>query len=196
MKTTFPQGRSSRWRRLTLLLLVTGCLATPAWSSPATVKEYDVKAAFLRHFPEFVEWPASAFPDDATPITIGVYGQDVFGDALDRAIETATVKNRKFAIKRSRRIEDLKTCHIVFISKQEAAQATTVLAGLKGASILTVGESEGFAVNGGVVNFILVGNKVRFEINPDAAQRAGLKISSQLLQLGKLVGRESDKEAP
>jgi hypothetical protein len=72
----------------------------------------------------------------------------------------------------------------------------SILAGLKDASVLTVGETEGFAARGGIINFYIEGNRVRFEINPDAAHRSGLKISSQLLQLGKLVGRDPRKETP
>jgi hypothetical protein len=198
MKTTSPRAKTSStaWRRLAAPLLIIGCLADPTWSGPATFKEYEVKAAFLMHFPEFVDWPSEAFPDADTPITIGVYGHDVFGEVLERAVETATVNNRKFVIKRSRRIEDFRTCHILFISKQETGQMVSILAGLKDASVLTVGETEGFAARGGIINFYIEGNRVRFEINPDAAHRSGLKISSQLLQLGKLVGRDPRKETP
>ena len=89
---------------------------------------------------------------------------------------------------------DLKGCHLVFISKSEKAHLTDIFDSLGSASVVTVSETENFARRGGIINFYLDGNKVRFEINADAAQRKGIKISSQLLKLGKVVGAERAKE--
>lgn len=154
------------------------------------VSEYDVKAAFLFKFAQYVEWPATAFPQVDAPFCIGVLGDDPFGGALDAAVAGGTINNRKLVIKRSNRVEDLKTCQILFISKSEQAQVGPILDSLGNASILTVGEVDGFADRGGIINFFLAGNKVRFEINPEAARRKGLKINSQLLRVAKVVGKE------
>jgi len=91
-------------------------------------------------------------------------------------------------------VADLKNCHLVFISKSERSRLADIFSSLESASVLTVSETENFARRGGIINFYLDGNKVRFEINADAAQRKGIKISSQLLKLGKVLGAERAKE--
>jgi hypothetical protein len=152
------------------------------------VREYDLKAAFLFNFTHFVEWPAEAFASDSAPIVIGILGDDPFGPVLDKIIDGETIRNRKLVIKRSRQVEDLKDCQVLFISKSEKSHIGQILNGLDDTSIFTVSETEGFARRGGVTNLFLQGNKVRFEINVEAARRKGLKISAQLLALGTVVG--------
>jgi hypothetical protein len=114
-------------------------------------------------------------------------GNDPFGSLLDQAVAGETVHNRKLVIKRDNSVEELKNCHVLFISKAERAQLPEILNALGNAPILTVSETEGFAIHGGVINFYIADNKVRFEINPDTAKRRGLKISSKLLNLGTVV---------
>jgi len=204
--TTRPVGRSServkfiqRRRRdpalrrvcaLTLVLVLTGLLPTRAQTS----KEYQIKAAFLFNFAQFVEWPPAAFADANAPISIGVLGDDPFGPILDQTVQGETINHRKLIIQRSQRAADLKNCHLVFISKSERSRLADIFNSLESASVLTVSETENFARRGGIINFYLDGNKVRFEINADAAQRKGIKISSQLLKLGKVLGAERAKE--
>jgi hypothetical protein len=134
----------------------------------AGVSEYDVKAAFIAKFPEFVKWPSSR-----GPMTVGIVGQDPFGGELGKLIK----------VKRANSVEDLKDCQIIFIPKSERGNTGAILGSLAGANILTVGESEGFARQGGVIGFVMDGDKVRFQINTGAAQRAGLTIKVQLLKL-------------
>ena len=176
---------------LTLLALSLSGMV-PAWGQ--TPKEYQIKAAFLFNFAQFVEWPSAAFADASAPISIGVLGDDPFGPVLDQTVQGETINHRKLIIQRSQRVEDLKGCHLVFISKSEKSRLTDIFDSLGSASILTVSETENFARRGGIINFYLDGNKVRFEINADAAQRKGIKISSQLLKLGKVIGAERAKE--
>ena len=173
-----------------LVLLLSGMFPARA----QTPKEYQIKAAFLFNFAQFVEWPSAAFADASAPISIGVLGDDPFGPVLDQTVQGETINHRKLIIQRSQRVEDLKGCHLVFISKSEKSRLTDIFDSLGSASILTVSETENFARRGGIINFYLEGNKVRFEINSDAAQRKGIKISSQLLKLGKVVGTERAKE--
>lgn len=151
-------------------------------------REYQLKAVFLFNFAQFVEWPPTAFPEAGAPIYIGVLGDDPFGPILEQVVRGETIHHRRLVIKRSRQLEDLKACHLLFISRSEEGQLAQILAGVAGASILTVGETEQFAHRGGVINFTLQENKIRFEINLHAAERAGLKISSKLLQLATVVG--------
>ena len=181
-----------------LLLVVTGFggpagLAAPAESGVS--KEYQVKAGFLFNFSMFVEWPDSAFAEKNTPICIGILGASRFGNALNQVIEGGNIRGRTLEIKSFSRIEDVKGCHMLFINKSEKPQMARILSALAGMSVLTVGETEGFCTSGGIINFFLQDKKVRFEINPAAARQAGIRISAQLLSLGRIVGEERTKEA-
>lgn len=142
-----------------------------AWAESA-VTEYDVKAALIAKFPQFVTWPSSH-----ASVTVGIVGADPFGGALDKMLK----------VKHARQVEDLKDCQVVFIPKSERGNAGAILSSLSGANILTVGESEGFARQGGVIGFVMEGDKVRFEINTGAARRAGLSIKLQLSRLAVRV---------
>jgi len=156
-------------------------------------KEYQVKAAFLFNFAQFVEWPTNTFTNTEEPFTIGILGADPFGQALDDTVQGETIQKHKMLIRRSPRIEDLQSCQIVFICKSEKTRVTEIMSKL-GTRILTVSEVQGFTSHGGVINFYLEGSKVRFEINPVSARHEGLKISSQLLSVGKVIESEPASE--
>lgn len=170
-----------------LLLLCAVCMAAFSVSVAGAATEYEVKAAHLFHYAQLVEWPESAFAGADAPICIGVLGDDPFGGAIDQTVEGESVRRRKIIVKRAKQAEDLKGCQIVFVCKSEAARADQILATLGESSILTVSEIEGFARHGGAIGFYFDGNKIKFEINPDIAKRHGLKVSSQLLGVGKIV---------
>lgn len=159
-------------------------------------KEYQVKAAFLYNFAQFVQWPSGTFSSADEPFVIGVLGENPFGTALEQTVNGESIRGHRFKIVHSRRIQDVEHCHMVFISKSERARLPEIMQRLAGRKILTVSEVPGFASRGGVINFYPEGSKVRFEINPAAAQREGLKISSQLLNLGKIVEPEISKGGP
>lgn len=167
---------------LGLFLLALGC-----WPAKAESREYQIKAAFLVNFIQFVTWPTSAFVNEDAPFHIGVLGNDPFGLALDQTVQGETVNHRKIVVQRVQHIEDCKDCQMIFVSRSEEKNLTAILAKLDSGPVLTVSETRNFAQRGGVINFYLEGNKVRFEINPVAAQRDKLKISAQLLSLGKIV---------
>ena len=155
--------------------------------------EYQVKAAFLYNFAKFVEWPEEAndplnLPEHANdPIKLCIVGDDPFRSILDEMVKGKTIGGRAMEIKRIKAAEGLRDCKIAFISASERRHARSILESLQGARILTVGESRDFAREGGIINFILEDNKLHFEINVDAAQRAHLKISSKLLSLAKII---------
>jgi hypothetical protein len=181
------------------LVLVAGAPASAPRQAQAQAlpsKEYQIKAVFLFNFAQFVEWPATAFPDADAPIRIGVLGDDPFGTALEETVRGETIRNRKLVVQHSRQVEDLKNCQLLFISKSEKRRIPEILSTLNPGAVLTVGEIESFSRLGGIINFYLDGNKVRFEINPAAAQRQGLKLSSQLLNLGKVVASGPEKGNP
>ncbi|HEY1790805.1 MAG TPA: YfiR family protein [Verrucomicrobiae bacterium] len=163
----------------------------PATAS-AQSKEYEIKAAFLFNFAQFVNWPSAAFAETNAPFCIGILGDDPFGAALDQTVQGENVDNRKILIERSQNIGDLKNCQMIFVSRSEKRHIGEILTGLDTRPVLTVSEVEGFAQSGGDINFFLAGTKVRFEINAGATQSDGLKVSSQLLSLGKIVQTGKD----
>src|SRR5437667_12013924 len=94
-------------------------------------KEYDVKARYLYHFAQFVEWPPEAFPTAESPVVIGILGTDPFGKILDDMMQNEVAKNRKLVVKRSRRVEEVSAGHILFISQSEEKRLSELLASLK-----------------------------------------------------------------
>jgi hypothetical protein len=138
----------------------------------APASEYSAKAASLALLTDYVKWPTPANPQ----VTVGILGEDPFGGALD-----------KMNPKRSKRVEDLKDCQIVFVANSERDNVATIIESLSGGNVLTVGESEGFAKRGGIIGFVVQDGQVRFEINNGAARQAGLKIDLRLLKLAVRV---------
>ena len=149
--------------------------------------EYQRKAEFLFTFAQFVEWPPDAFPKAQMPLVIGVLGEDPFGAYLDETVVGETVNNRSLVVHRYRRVEEIKTCHVLFISRSEAGQQEEIPTSLKGGPIITVSDSDGFATRGGLIRFALTESKIRLRINLVAAKDAHLTISSQLLRPAEIV---------
>jgi len=149
--------------------------------------EYEIKAAFLYKFAKFVEWPPTAFSDPKQPLGVCVFGRDPFGHALEDALFGKSIGNHPVILGRARQLPDLAGCQIVFVSATESSRLPEIVGGLRGHNALLVGETEGFASAGGAIQFVLDQNRVRFAINPDAVDRAGLKISSKLLALATIV---------
>jgi hypothetical protein len=177
---------------LVLCILMAGG-GTPLPAQTAS-KEYQIKAAFLFNFAQFVEWPVTVLTNADEPFAIGVLGEDPFGDALEQTVQGETINGHKIVVKRAQRLNDLANCQIIFISKSEKGRLKEIMTGIDSNAVLTVSEIDGFAADGGIINFYLDGNKVHFEINPAIARRAGLKVSSQLLSLGRIVrtGKEGE----
>jgi hypothetical protein len=180
---TPPLRRSRAWLLATLLTLASfAMLPLPA---RAEYGEYEVKAAVLTNFTQFVKWPAKAFADAAAPFAIGILGDDPFGSSLEKIVQGQSVGGRKITIRRGRSAGDLRNCQIVFISKSERGRVAEHVAGLQGANALIVGETPQFTAQGGAIGMRMEGDNVRFDINSGSAQRAGLEISSRLLKLSR-----------
>jgi hypothetical protein len=143
--------------------------------------ENQVKAVFLFNFAQFLAWPQGAFANAQSPIVIGVLGEDPFGSYLDRVVRGEKIGNRSLVVRRYRNAEDVANCDILFISRSEAGNLDAIIARLKGRSLLTVGDLEGFTRQGGMVGFTTVNGKIRLTINLAAAKAADLTISSKLL---------------
>jgi uncharacterized protein DUF4154 len=192
----FLSAGARRWtsrglKRLSLVWLVlfavllSGGRAAPAETTPPP--EYQLKAVFLFNFAQFVEWPPEAFAEAQTPLVIGVLGEDPFGAYLDETVRGETVNNRSLVVHRYRGVEEIKTCHVLFISRSEAGRLEEILASLKGRHILTVSDTGGFAARGGMIRFALEENKIRLRVNLAAAKDANLTISSKLLRPAEIV---------
>jgi hypothetical protein len=179
--TVGSPGFQSRARRLALALL----LALPAAAAAQTAAEHDVKAAFLYNFAKFVDWPPAAFPDPNN-LTVCVLGEDPIGGSL-QTIAGEQVASRKLKVQHIESLSKAAGCQILFISRSERSRLPQILATVRGSPVLTVGDSQGFLDQGGIINFVLEGSKVRFEINTEPADRVGIRISSKLLQLAKRV---------
>jgi len=146
-------------------------------------KEYQIKAAYLYNFAKFVEWPARASTNNQSPLVIGVFGQNPFGDALEAIAKDHKINGRTIAIKSVTDVTEAGSVDLIFFAVTEDDHISETLATLKGKSVLTVGESEKFSKAGGVIHFVRESDKVRFQVNTTAAEQQGLIISAQLLKL-------------
>ena len=154
----------------------------------APFNEREVKAVFLFNFVHFVEWPAAAFDNPQSPVVICVLGEDPFGELLDEVVKGEAVGSRPLMVERFRRLEDIRDCHVLFISGSETPNQERILTALRATPTLTVGETAGFATRGGMIRFLTEQNRVRLEVNVAAAKAVGLTISSNLLRPARIVG--------
>jgi YfiR/HmsC-like len=166
-----------------------GMLLTPR-ARTEEIEEYKVKAAFIYNFAKFVEWPPQVFKTPEGPIVVCVLGHNPFGSALEEVIRGKSIDGRAFAFRQVADSEEANTCQVLFVSSAEGKRFHAVCGNLNPEGILTVGEEQGFATGGGVINFKLDGGRVRFEINVGAAERAQLHISSKLLGVAQIVKTE------
>jgi hypothetical protein len=154
-----------------------------------------IKAAFVYRLSKFVEWPAENFERADSPFVIGVLGKGSFAEVLARKVDGKKAKGRNIVVRRVRQLttaEDLADCHVLFVPSTEQEQvAQEIRAVLQDASILTIGDVEGFSRKGGIIGFSERDNKMSFEINLDSARRANLKIQAKLLKIGQIV-KDSD----
>lgn len=160
-------------------------LISPAATQAAPPTEYEVKAAFIHNIAKYVEWPPT--PEyAASTMRLCVLGQNPFGNALD------TLRNKKVGGLTWELVPvgpktSMKECRVLFIAASESGNLRQILDSIKGSAVLTIGDTEGYAERGVMANFYLENSMVRIEINMDAAKRAGLNISSQLLKLARIV---------
>ena len=152
-----------------------------------SVDEYKLKAAMLYNLTNFVEWPDSAYPDRQAPIVLCILGQDPFATSLVSTIPKETDNGRPMVMRHLQSDKETRGCHILYISSSERKTAEHVFSTLNGSSTLTVGEMTQFAARGGIIQFSMEDQHVRFDVNLEAASRAGLRISSKLLALAQIV---------
>jgi YfiR/HmsC-like len=184
---------SLRWRCIFAVVSLLLAQASGASSAPRTPQakpeEYQVKAVYLYNFARFVAWPEPAEKEDTFPIC--VLGGDPFDAVLDSALAGEAINNRKLVAKRLGSVKDAKSCRILFIGDSEASRLKEILSFLDKSPVLTVSDMSAFVSSGGMIEFVMKENKVRFEVNLTATERAGLNLSSQLLKVASDVKRES-----
>ncbi|MEM7306289.1 MAG: YfiR family protein [Planctomycetota bacterium] len=188
-----PLGRLA----LTLLVGVVLC-APPSFGGgrdTEKVDEYHLKAAFLYNFALFTDWPKESFDDPKAPLVVAVVGKDPFGKHLTKTFDGKKAKGRPTEIRRFKSVDNIGHCHILYVPKDQASKIDTIRKKIGKQSVLIIGEKPGFALQGGAVNFYAKGSKIAFEINPKAAERARVTISSQLLKLARVVKEKDDKSA-
>jgi hypothetical protein len=177
-------GWSWIWFMMSTLLVFSG-LDLAAQTAIST--EYKIKAAFLYNFSQFVDWPAEAFAEAQTPLVIGVIGEDPFGAYLDEIVRGETGNNHPLVVQRYQKVEEIKTCHILFVSQSESKKLEQILTSLKDRRILTVSDVESFAQHGGMIRFVTEKNKIRFRVNLETTKAANLTISSKLLRPAEII---------
>lgn len=169
--------------RLKLLLITS---ATFLLSAQVT-REYQIKAAFIFNFTQFVEWPAHSFSASQAPAVIGILGQDPFGSYLEEIIAGESLKQHPLVIQHYNDIDEIKDCHVLFINISDKAKLESALAKLKGKNILTISETNGFTKLGGMIRLYTRDNKINMQVNIDAVKAENLTISSKLLKLAEIV---------
>jgi YfiR/HmsC-like len=149
--------------------------------------EYEVKATYLYNFGRFVQWTPGAVAAQSDSFPICVIGQDPFGAALDTILSGESIDGKAVVAKRVSKPQDALSCRVLYISVSEDSRLKDLLAGLDKAGVLTVSDIPQFSQRGGMIQFVMVGNKIRFEVNLTSAQDAGLTLSSDLLKVAVAV---------
>ena len=178
-----------RQRRVwpTLLAALWLLLPVALLAQPAAIKEYDLKAAFLYNFAQFVDWPPEAFAAADSPIVIGVLGEDPFGATLDELVSESPINGRRIVVRRYARVEEIDICHLLFVNVRNAARLKAAIGALNNRATLTVGDGDVFLDQGGMIQFVTRDNRINLRINLQAAMAAGLTLSSKLLRPAQIV---------
>jgi hypothetical protein len=180
-------GRRALFAALLAIMAASGDWARSLAQSDLQVAEYKVKAAFLYKFASYVEWPPQVFERRESPFVIGVAGADALRDELARLVAGRSIDGRPVEVRGLRRGEAASGLHILFVGRLDHGQPADALASAKGRPVLTVTESEDTFALGSVINFVIVDDKVRFDVALREAELANLKVSARLLAVARKV---------
>jgi YfiR/HmsC-like len=167
-----------------LSLLVTCTMPSRAQTQ---ADEYRVKAGFIFHFAQFVEWPAGTFSSSAGSITFCTLGEDPFHGDMESLLRGKAVAGKSVRVLHLKQVQDSKQCHVLFLDTNDNQLVPSALAIVKNLPILTVGESDDFLERGGMIRFSMEDRRIRFEVNQQAAEATHLKVSARLLLLATKV---------
>jgi hypothetical protein len=187
------------WRVMTRLLracafsvvAAAGIANTRPAQADAQADEYRVKAAFLYKFGSYIEWPSGSFSRADSPVAIGVMGADALADELAQIVAGRNVNGRPVSVRKLRPGDPLAGLHVLFIGRSHGGRLGEILAAAKGRALLTVTESEEGLELGSMINFVVVEDKVRFDIAPPTSESSNLKISARLLGVARKVVSKS-----
>lgn len=186
-RTSYASLPGRAFLRPFLIIAVFMLFIFPACHAQDRSREYQVKAIFLYNFTQFVEWPSSVFKEKTSPLIIGIVGKDPFGNYLDETVKNEKIADHPLVVQRFETMEDVTSCHILFVNITEKNVLREYLHNMADRSVLTVGDTDHFIRDGGMVRFVPDNNKIRMQINVTAARDAGLTISSKLLRLAEIV---------
>ncbi|HKQ88539.1 MAG TPA: YfiR family protein, partial [Candidatus Acidoferrales bacterium] len=158
-----------------------------AYGQQPGASAYQIEAVYLYDFSKFVEWPTNGAGSRNEPFSICVLGEDPFGALLDATLSGESIQGSTLVAKRISKPEDAADCKIVFVSNSEQNRLKEILTAFDGANILTVSDIRDFSQRGGMIQFVVDGGKVRFEVNVKNAENAGLTLSSDLLEVALAV---------
>ena len=181
--------------RLQIVGIICALLATPnVQARQSTASEYEVKATYLYNFARFTEWPAKDAGEKNDTFAVCVLGQDPFGPILDTILAGEAIDGKHMVHRRISAVQDAGNCRIVFISSSEESRLNETLAVLGKMSALTVSDISDFSARGGMIQFVVERNKVRFEVNLQTTGRAGLMLSSELLKVAISISNSQSGE--
>lgn len=194
----FSRSRSF-WRDSGTARLASTCICTLFFVLPTIStalgenknnSEYRVKLAFLYNFAQFVQWPVDAFPAPGAPLTICVVGENPFDGDIEQSLRGRAIGGHPLKLMKLSPQGDPRSCQMIFVRATEMKSAARIFALSRGSSTLTVGEATDFAARGGIINLVKGENRLKFEINVEAAGQTRLKISSKLLSLAKIISKD------
>jgi hypothetical protein len=149
--------------------------------------EYEVKAAYLYNLSRFVQWSANDVTAKGNSFSICVVGPDPFGAILDATLAGESIDGKAVVARRVSNLQEAANCRVLYISSSEESRLKEILASVNKAGVLTISDIPQFSQRGGIIQFVTVGNKIRFEVNLTNAQIAGLTLSSDLLKVAVAV---------
>lgn len=161
--------------------------ATAASSEIQSARALEIQAAFLIKFSSYVKWPDDAFSGPEDPIIVGIVGRDPFGSSVDKIARSMKANGRNVEVRRYINPASLTKCHILFVPSSEKENMPEIKAAMSRYFVLLVGNFPGFLEQTGIINFVMVGNKIRFNISKRNYRKAGLSISSKLLSVAHEV---------
>ena len=173
-----------------MAILAVALIASPSPAFAAEVDEYQAKALFVYKFATFVDWPAGAFKGESEAVAICILGQTPFTKALENTVQNKRVEARGFVVRVVSEPRQAAGCHLLFVATSGLKSFRAMKSELATVTgLLVVGESNGFATEGGAINFKLADGRIRLEINPAEAKREKLAINARLLGMAEVVGK-------
>lgn len=169
-----------------IILLVSIWIMIPAQTQVQVTREYQLKAAFLFNFCQFVDWPDESFSKNEEPLIIGILGNNPFKTYLEETVKGERIGMHPVEVRYYKTADEVGECHLLFLAIGDLHESSAVIAALKEKSVLTISDHKGFMEQHGMIRFLNQGNKIRFEINVEATKAAGLEVSSKLLRLADI----------